>query len=324
MADWNNPNPINTNPSGDTVYQGFVKTENNFNDVYDKLNTVKKLQTGTTAPSNPAVGELWFDENAKVIKRFDGTNWVSVDADTVDGKHFSEIYRGFKNVIINGDFQVNQRGFNGDWSALAIGDYGYDRWKKYSDTKIAQVVEDIMYKKNTVYTLSYYDSNNNRVVQQLTSPSSGHWTIVVPIGANYVQLEEGDTATDFEYVPFDVQLMRCMRYYETSYIYGTKPGSPTINACSKINNDSTWVAGAWKVFLHYTMFKVHKRTIPTVVLYSKNTGAKGKVYCNSDGNDYSATAADIHQIGFMAVYNASGSDIPAGTIFFNWTADAEL
>lgn len=80
MADWNNPNPINTNPSGDTVYQGFVKTENNFNDVYNKLNQVKKLQTGATAPSNPAVGELWFDETTGILKRYDGTNWVDIVA----------------------------------------------------------------------------------------------------------------------------------------------------------------------------------------------------------------------------------------------------
>ena len=28
-----------------------------------------------------------------------------------------------------------------------------------------------------------------------------------------LQLEEGDTATDFEYVPYDIELIRCMRYY---------------------------------------------------------------------------------------------------------------
>ena len=36
----------------------------------------------------------------------------------------------------------------------------------------------------------------------------------------YVQVEEGDTATDFEYVPYDVTLLRCMRYYE-KFIYPT-------------------------------------------------------------------------------------------------------
>ncbi|WP_457641459.1 gp53-like domain-containing protein [Persephonella sp.] len=119
MADWNNPNPINTNPGGDTKYQGFVKAQSNFDDIYSKLNTVKKLQTGTTAPSNPAVGELWFDENTGILKRYDGTSWVEIaalpdlsntsditvlnkiknvdgagsglDADTVDGKQASDL-----------------------------------------------------------------------------------------------------------------------------------------------------------------------------------------------------------------------------------------
>jgi len=80
MADWNNPNPINTNPGGDTKYQGFVKAQANFDDIYNKLNILKKLQTGVNPPDNPAVGELWFDENTGVIKRFDGSGWVEVVA----------------------------------------------------------------------------------------------------------------------------------------------------------------------------------------------------------------------------------------------------
>lgn len=33
----------------------------------------------------------------------------------------------FKNLLINGDFAINQRSFAG--GALAAGVYGYDRWK---------------------------------------------------------------------------------------------------------------------------------------------------------------------------------------------------
>ena len=126
MADWNNPNPINTNPGGDTKYQGFVKAQSNFDDIYSKLNTVKKLQTGTTAPSNPAVGELWFDENTGILKRYDGTSWIEIvalpdlsntsdttvlnkiknvdgagsglDADTVDGRHIWDSSNGWGKI----------------------------------------------------------------------------------------------------------------------------------------------------------------------------------------------------------------------------------
>ncbi|WP_297452597.1 hypothetical protein [Persephonella sp.] len=108
MADWNNPNPINTNPSGDTVYQGFGKAENNFNDLYSKLNQVKKLQTGTTAPSNPAVGELWFDENTGILKRYDGTNWVEIarvgrDALTLEGLRAYQFLRSDVPTQLNTD-----------------------------------------------------------------------------------------------------------------------------------------------------------------------------------------------------------------------------
>ena len=49
----------------------------------------------------------------------------------------------------------------------------------------------------------------------LTTPNAVNWASSV---GNYVeiaqvQVEEGDTATDFEFVPFDIQLLRCMRYY---------------------------------------------------------------------------------------------------------------
>jgi len=44
-------------------------------------------------------------------------------------------------------------------------------------------------------------------------------TFLLPVLTNVsieiaeVQLEEGNVATDFEYVPYDIQLLRCMRYY---------------------------------------------------------------------------------------------------------------
>jgi len=38
-----------------------------------------------------------------------------------------------------------------------------------------------------------------------------------------VQLEVASAATDFEYLPFDDTLRRCMRYYQKSFPYGTAP-----------------------------------------------------------------------------------------------------
>jgi len=77
MADWNNPNPININPSGDTVLDGFIKTQNNFDDIYTRLNILKKLQASNTAPLSPAVNEFWFDTSANILKFWNGNEWKS-------------------------------------------------------------------------------------------------------------------------------------------------------------------------------------------------------------------------------------------------------
>ena len=148
--------------------------------------------------------------------------------------------------------------------------------------------------------------------------------VTVVIDFANIQLEKGSEMTNFENVPYDIQVIRCMRYYEKSYLIDTQPGTATGNACAKIHNEDTWISGGWRVYLHYTMFKVLKRALPTITLYSKQTGAEGKIYCSSNSTDYTASADDINTIGFMAVQNNSGDNIPTGNIMFHWVADAEL
>jgi hypothetical protein len=42
-----------------------------------------------------------------------------------------------------------------------------------------------------------------------------------------VQLEAGTTASDFEFLPVDVNLGRCLRYYQKSYSYAVAPATAT-------------------------------------------------------------------------------------------------
>jgi len=114
---------------------------------------------------------------------------------------------GFRNKIINGNMRINQRGFNGTWTGLAEGAYGFDRWKR-SGTNIQQVIEEGNFKPNTVHTLS----GTGVTTQQITSPASGHWTITVPNTATNVQVEEGTVATPFEHRPYGVEYELCRRF----------------------------------------------------------------------------------------------------------------
>jgi len=117
-----------------------------------------------------------------------------------------------KSLLINGDFSaeavINQRGFDGNWAGATEGAYGFDRWKK-SGTDIVQIVEAGGYKPSIVHTLS----GIGLIPSQITSPASGNWTITVANTATEVQLELGDTATDFEVVSPADQLARCQRYF---------------------------------------------------------------------------------------------------------------
>ncbi len=63
-----------------------------------------------------------------------------------------------------------------------------------------------------------YEATNRAVGQvNLADSTSNEWYITG------VQLEVGTAASDFEFLPFDVNLKRCERYYQKSFAYGTAP-----------------------------------------------------------------------------------------------------
>jgi hypothetical protein len=67
------------------------------------------------------------------------------------------------------------------------------------------------YTSGTLATTWEYNSNANRAVGQvnLADDTANDWYITG------VQLEAGTTASDFEFLPVDVNLQRCLRYFQT-------------------------------------------------------------------------------------------------------------
>jgi hypothetical protein len=84
------------------------------------------------------------------------------------------------------------------------------------------------------------------------SPQTGDYFEIA-----FAQVEEGEIATEFEYVPFDIQLLRCMRYYEV------------------INSAVAWKAPFDDDTYGYAQFKVTKRTIPTVMFIRPSDNIMG-------------------------------------------------
>ena len=116
-----------------------------------------------------------------------------------------------KNVLINASFKINQRGFDGNWDPLNVGDYGWDRWRKDSLGNITQVVEEGFYIGDEDYVLSA----DGVLISQVTSPASGNWTVTVPETSKNIQLELGTVVTSFEKVMPQDDMVRCKRYYQT-------------------------------------------------------------------------------------------------------------
>jgi len=157
----------------------------------------------------------------------------------------------FKNIIINGGFTINQRGYVSA-ATLAAGAYGHDRWKAgagggdYSFTQLAsnttisiaanktiiQVIED----KNvfgTTYTLSWTGTAQARYAVNSATPAGAYaaspivitgqtvgTTMSVEFNAGTlgnVDLEPGSIATSFPTRSYSQELALCQRYFVQYY-----------------------------------------------------------------------------------------------------------
>ena len=119
---------------------------------------------------------------------------------------------GFRNILINGlvntPYEINQR--NLAFSEVSDGEYFADRWKRVNALNMTQIVEEGNYKPETEYCLS----GTGVATQVLNSPASGNWTLPnIPSTASYIQLEEGDDSTEFEWRSVEYELSLCQRYY---------------------------------------------------------------------------------------------------------------
>ena len=112
---------------------------------------------------------------------------------------------------------------------------------------------------------SYADANRAVGQVNLADSTDNEWYITG------VQLEAGTTASDFEFLPVDVNENRCMRYFE--YATGANSHAGLYNAGS-----STYIG--------HIFYKVRKRTRPTL---SDWTGASGLTLNNSSSGDRGGT-----------------------------------
>lgn len=129
------------------------------------------------------------------------------------------------------------------------------------------------------------------------------------------QFEESATVTPFSRAGGGLggELALCQRYYEKSYNDGVNPAGasdPGVVFGCRPNG------GAYL----YAPFKVTKRTIPTITVYSPATGTSGKVRNYNSAADETASTGFIGHNGFKTAGTTASNDL----LGLQFTADAEL
>jgi hypothetical protein len=147
---------------------------------------------------------------------------------------------GFKNAIINGDFDVNQRAVSGTVT-LAVGVYGHDRWKAgasgctytfatsnnvttltISSGSLIQVIEGLNLQSGT-YTLSWTGTAQGKIgagsyaSSGITGLATGGTNLNIEFGVgtvSLIQFEKGSTATPFDFRSIGQELVLCQRYFQ--------------------------------------------------------------------------------------------------------------
>jgi len=133
----------------------------------------------------------------------------------------------------------------------------------------------------------------------------------------FVQHESGNQSSQLMDLDFQTNLFRAQRYFQKTYGQAVKPGNALDNAGA--NLFFTPVAGA--TLQVPVRFPVTMAKIPTMTLYSNNTGASGVIRNSTTGADIAATVSSPQDSGYSWI-NITGT-APAASANLQWhhTAD---
>jgi hypothetical protein len=264
---------------------------------------------------------------------------------------------GFRNLLINGDFRINQRAYTSA-SNLASGSYGFDRWKStFTNTTLTFTsapqgqmvtinsggsIEQIVERENVTagtYILSWEGTATGRVYNTgATAPSYAASPIVVTLDglANVeveftasggtrtlwkAQLEQNYQPTPFEQRPIGVELALCQRYYEKTYRIATAPGTNTTDGVAHITAATD--GGGFQVF--FFRFAVPKKDANyTVTPYTFSGTINNWTYARSGASGDVGLNIDYKAEGGFRCYISTGVGWVASQMYGHWVANGEL
>jgi len=157
--------------------------------------------------------------------------------------------------------------------------------------------------------------------------STGATSVVGTSGATWqvslIQLEVGDTATPFEHRPYDMELLRCQRYYQKSHAQGTTPGAATFGGNSPETCQQFWNSGNTGLAGQQFLLKADMRANPSATIYdyANNIGKVTGFAAGGAGTD-NVTPNNIK--AFHDKFTVLMYGVTYYGIGFAYTMDAEL
>ena len=172
------------------------------------------------------------------------------------------------------------------------------------------------YTSGTLSTSWESQTNANLAVGQvnLADSTSNEWYITG------VQLEAGTSASDFEFLPKDVNLTRCQRYFQKSYDLDTTPGTATDTGVYWTGGSSD--SGNNVSFL--PSYKTTMRSSPSVTGYARDGTSGEGSYLRSGASGNGTFAAHMYGQNSVSVYVNIGASYTAGTVAAHTTLTSEL
>jgi hypothetical protein len=135
-----------------------------------------------------------------------------------------------------------------------------------------------------------------------------------------VQLESGEQASGFEFMPIDVNLIRCFRYFQKSYAYATAPGTNTQTGMV-LQTGSAMASGYIGSDIKYP---VEMRATPTVTSYTESGTSGSMNYALSGSSGTASTVNFVSSNKTQTLQLTTGSSFVVAQLTGHWTASAEL
>ena len=179
------------------------------------------------------------------------------------------------------------------------------------------------YTSGTLSTSWTSNTNANRAVGQVNVMDSTSNNFYL----TGVQLEVGTSASDFEFLPYDVNAYRCQRYFEKSYSIDVAPANGQANFSDQGTGNPAWIAFVNGTVRTGFRFQVPKRATPTLTFFKGTNAPTNDKLAMYNGTSWVALTINnskYHKDGFN-ISASTTSTAGNGYLFQGgWSADCEL